>query len=523
MSRTSLFSWLFVRTPRRKARTARRPGLEALEDRALPANLLVNGGFEEPPVPEGSDFVTVTLESSDQIPGWSVGGSVDVVKGTWQPSEGDQSLDLNGFAPGLISQSFATTPGARYRLSFAYADTPGEPVITSGLGDEASATVRVFAEDETVLLNQSLTHSGSAPDNMQYTPFSDTFTATSATSFLLFEAQSQGDGGVVLDAVSVDLIAEDADLTLTAQAPASVPAGHTLTYEITVTNQGPGPATAVTLTDALPEHTTFISLTAPDGWTPTTPAVGSAGTVTVTASSLAGGASATFSLTVLVARGTPADTTLTTTPAVASSATDPDPSDNQATPSTTVLAAWPIADLAIGVTASVSSQNTGTVTYTVTVGNFGPDASAADTAVQLMLPGGTTFVPGSSTAGLTVQNGVVTATLGSVPSGGLRTVTVVASNASGTLTAQASVTASVDDPDLSNNSRSVVVSSPASVPLTRRLLNRHQEAERRQLNLYFRRLSALLRAHQLLERRLLVAKPFDVPPPAAPIPTPFPF
>jgi hypothetical protein len=54
-------------------------------------------------------------------------------------------------------------------------------------------------------------------------------------------------------------------------------------------------------------------------------------------------------------------------------------------------------------------------------------------------------------------------------------------------------------------------------------LNRHQQLERRQLNLYFRRLNALLRAHQLLERRLLRASPFTVPPPAAPIPTPFPF
>ena len=33
----------------------------------------------------------------------------------------------------------------------------------------------------------------------------------------------------------------------------------------------------------------------------------------------------------------------------------------------------------------------------------------------------------------------------------------------------------------------------------------------------------LLRAHQLVERRLLRASYFVVPPPAAPIPTPFPF
>jgi len=67
------------------------------------------------------------------------------------------------------------------------------------------------------------------------------------------------------------------------------------------------------------------------------------------------------------------------------------------------------------------------------------------------------------------------------------------------------------------------VTARQTVPVSRRDLNRHQQQERRQLNLYFRRLNALLRAHQLLERRLLRASPFTVPPPAAPIPTPFPF
>lgn len=62
-----------------------------------------------------------------------------------------------------------------------------------------------------------------------------------------------------------------------------------------------------------------------------------------------------------------------------------------------------------------------------------------------------------------------------------------------------------------------------TIPVSRRQLNRHQQLERQQLNLYFRRLRALLRAHQLLERRLLRASHFTVPPPAVPIPTPFPF
>src|SRR3954462_9997949 len=115
---------LFGRAPIRKARTARPLCLEVLEDRAVPANLLVNGGFEQPQVPTGSDSLTISFESPAQLAGWSVAGTVDVVRGSWQPSEGAQSLDLNGFSPGTIVQSFATTPGVRYRLSFAYGDSP---------------------------------------------------------------------------------------------------------------------------------------------------------------------------------------------------------------------------------------------------------------------------------------------------------------------------------------------------------------------------------------------------------------
>jgi hypothetical protein len=104
------------------------------------------------------------------------------------------------------------------------------------------------------------------------------------------------------------------------------------------------------------------------------------------------------------------------------------------------------------------------------------------------------------------------------------TITIVVTpTTTGRQTALALISATGDDARPDNNVRTVVIDTVPVVPLTRRLLTRHQQAEQRQLNLYVRRLSALLRAHQLLERRLLVARPFTAPPPAAPIPTPFPF
>src|SRR5207342_1421776 len=58
-----------------------------------------------------------------------------------------------------------------------------------------------------------------------------------------------------------------------------------LTYTLEVANAGTD-ATNATVTDTLPAGTTFVSLTAPAGWTTTTPLVGGTGTVTATRPSL---------------------------------------------------------------------------------------------------------------------------------------------------------------------------------------------------------------------------------------------
>jgi uncharacterized repeat protein (TIGR01451 family) len=84
-------------------------------------------------------------------------------------------------------------------------------------------------------------------------------------------------------------------------SPDPVNAGAHLTYSIIVSNSGPLSSISDTLTDAIPAGTTFVSATAPAGWTVTTPAVGGAGTVRwfLSGSFLSGG-SATFGLVVAV-------------------------------------------------------------------------------------------------------------------------------------------------------------------------------------------------------------------------------
>jgi uncharacterized repeat protein (TIGR01451 family) len=152
--------------------------------------------------------------------------------------------------------------------------------------------------------------------------------------------------GIVIAAVGVGTLLlggapafaqPDADLTVTKSgSPDPVVPGANLTYQIGVTNAGPEAAAAVLLSDAVPAGTTFVSLTAPAGWTCVTPAVGGTGAISCTNPSLAMGTAASFTLVVNVVPGTADGTTITNTATASSSTTDPMPADNSATDTATV-------------------------------------------------------------------------------------------------------------------------------------------------------------------------------------------
>ncbi|HEX3128889.1 MAG TPA: CARDB domain-containing protein, partial [Thermoanaerobaculia bacterium] len=102
--------------------------------------------------------------------------------------------------------------------------------------------------------------------------------------------------------------------------------GQAITYTLTVTNVGARGATGVTLTDTLPQNTTFVS--ASDG------GMLAAGAVTWPAFSVASGGNATRTLTVRINRPLPAGvTTITNRAAVTDDGThgpDPHPANNTA-------------------------------------------------------------------------------------------------------------------------------------------------------------------------------------------------
>lgn len=110
--------------------------------------------------------------------------------------------------------------------------------------------------------------------------------------------------------------------------PDPVVVGGELVYSLTVTNHGPSDAQGVTVTDALPAGTGFISASPSQGTVSH-----SGNTVTWNVGALGAGASATLEIRV-TAPATPGTTT--NTASVTSSTPDPDSSNNQASEDTEV-------------------------------------------------------------------------------------------------------------------------------------------------------------------------------------------
>ena len=128
-------------------------------------------------------------------------------------------------------------------------------------------------------------------------------------------------------ATTTAVVVNNADLAITKMGPSgALTPNATITYTIAVTNNGPGTAGEVTVTDTLPSSETFVSATPSQGTC--------SGTTTVTCSlgSLANGGTATISLVARINSGG----TVTNTATVTSTSPDTNPANNTASATVTV-------------------------------------------------------------------------------------------------------------------------------------------------------------------------------------------
>jgi len=192
---------------------------------------------------------------------------------------------------------------------------------------------------------------------------------------------------------SVAPAAAQADLAVTADtaAPNPVASGGTITYTVTVVNNGPNTATTPSVRMVIPANTTYVSFTRTGGtgtWNCTGVVPGGTGTLTCTRTANMGtGSTATFTIVVAVNTSTPGNTVITNTVSISSTTADPTPLNNSASTNVTVNAA----DLALTQAANPTvAQPGGNITYTLTLTNNGAN-TAANAVVYQQTPPNTTF------------------------------------------------------------------------------------------------------------------------------------
>jgi large repetitive protein len=267
-------------------------------------------------------------------------------------------------------------------------------------------------------------------------------------------------------ATATTAVIAQADIAMTAftDSPDPVTAGTNLTYQVAMINNGASDAQNARFSLPLPTGTSFVSAAPSAG--------GNCTNVSPVTCTWAGATAPTVSrsatIVVLVAPSVLQGTTLNATVTGSSDTTDPVAGNNTLATSTAVIA---LADLQIGLTASVPTADLGqTVTFTATSTNGGP-SDAQNVVLSITLSPDFRYGSHTASAGAVCttpqigNSGVISCTwAGATAPGVVRTLAVNAASFSpGTSSIQAATSSNTTDPvPTSNNvaSVSVLVGNP---------------------------------------------------------------
>ena len=234
-----------------------------------------------------------------------------------------------------------------------------------------------------------------------------------------------------------------AELAIVKTGPATVAAGGEVTWQLEVANNGPDPATGVTVTDTLPAGTTFVS--ASSG------CAEAGGVVSCAVGALAVGERATLELTASVPTAL-ASTTIVNAAVVRGDQIDEEPSNDR---DEAVTEVGPSTDLAVVKQGPEVAPAGGSAAWTLVVTNDGPSTATGVTVVDA-LPDGVAFQSATPTQGTCAAAGQqVTCALGTLAPGASAQVQVVGAVAAAlegaTVVNVAAVTGAEPDPNPGND------------------------------------------------------------------------
>mgnify|MGYP002084466105 CR=1 FL=1 len=358
-----------------------------------------------------------------------------------------ESLMLSGFArPGAIVELFVAAPdGAGFGEGQTYLTT-----VVEGSGGDADDTTGLYGPGPINSVAQGTDTTNrfvfTIPTSTLPTPVPAGALIT-ATATLL-GATSEFSGNVTVTAAAADLTVAITD------APDPVIVGQPLTYTVTVTNSGPGVASAITTTHTLPPGTIL---------TGAVPSQGTCshllGTVTCALGDLPNGANATIVVGVIP------NVLGVITSSVSGSAAQTDPTTpNVANSTTTVVSNADVGVVIVDAPDPVASGQP--LVATISVTNAGPDDARDVTLTDVLSGSGTFSSIGASQGSCTA---LLVCTLGTIPAGGSASVTVTTiAGAPGTITHTATATTTSTDGVPSNDTRAetATVVATADVELT---------------------------------------------------------
>lgn len=251
---------------------------------------------------------------------------------------------------------------------------------------------------------------------------------------------------------TVNCPTENPDLSIVKTAsPGSIVKEGQTAFSITATNNGPGTATGVTITDTLESDVWWVSHTGP--------CTKSGPTITCDIGTLAPGQSATVTITVTIK----ACGTATNTARVEGDQTDPNPGNNSSTASVDAICGGDGPDLEVVKVGPATPMEAGShVIYTVTVTNLGPDdahdVELTDTVDHVSWRLWSPPVPsqGSCTPVDADTGDVITCMLGTIRANDSVTITFdIKARLCEPMTNTATVSGAEADPNPANNSATV--------------------------------------------------------------------